>query len=160
VHGGVLEARLDHRSFDVAQDAPERAVHRHADERDDLRTKPLDLLLENLPALLVLRRVQGVDAWRRPRHQIGHPDAPLGQPDVVLVRDRLGDDAPFIEKAPEAVGRSGEMMPGGGGHDAGVDPDQEQADARPDRVGQSKIGPGGLRIVTHELAVQGRTVEL
>ena len=39
-------------------------------------------------------------------------------------------------------------------------PDQEHADARLDRIGQSKIGPGRLRIITHELAVQGRTVEL
>ena len=144
----------------LLQDPPERAIHRHADERHDLGAKAFDLLLENLPAFLVFVRRQGVDPRRRPRDQVGHPDPPLRQPHVVLVRDRLGDDAPGVEESPEAIGRSGEVMAGCRRHDAGIDSDEYHADARLDRVGQSKIGPCGLRICTHELAVQGRTVEL
>ena len=160
----VLKPRLDHhRAADafglrrakgrLLEDAPQRAVHRHSHEGDDLRSKALDLLLEDLPALLVLHGTQIVDARARPRDQVGHADAPLRQPDVVLVRDRLGDDAGFVEQAPEPVGRSGEVMAQRRRHYAGIDADEDQAHARLNRVGQSTIGPGGLRIGGHELVV-------
>jgi hypothetical protein len=148
-----LKTGLDHWCLNVAQDPPQRAVHRHSDERHDLRAKTLDFLLENLPAFLILNGTQVVDAGARPGDQVGHPDAPLRQPDVVLVRDRLGDDACLVQQAPEPVARPGEVMAHRGRHHAGIDPDEDHPHSRPNRVGQSKIRPGGLRIVGHELAV-------
>jgi hypothetical protein len=93
VNGRVLKPGLDHRRLGVANDAPQRAIHRHADERDDRGAEAFDLLLQDLPSLEVLVRFQGIDPRRWPRNQVGHSDTPPGQPDVVFVRDGLGNDA-------------------------------------------------------------------
>jgi hypothetical protein len=123
----------------VAQHPPQGSVHRHADERDDLRAERRDLLLQNPPAFDVFRRLQDVDAGARTRDQIGHPDAPLRQSHVVVVRDRLGDDAGFVEKPPEAIRRPREVMAGERRHDTGVDPDEQHAHARLDSVGEPEM---------------------
>jgi hypothetical protein len=127
VHGRVLKSRFDHRCLRVTEHPPQHAVHRHADERDDRRTKACN--------------------------QVGHPDAPRRQAHVVHVRDGLGHDSRFVEQAPEAVGRPREVMSGRRRHHAGVDADEEHAHAGFDAIRESQIVPGGLRILGHELVV-------
>jgi hypothetical protein len=144
----------------LVDDLPEGSIHRHSDERHNLRTEPIDLLLQNLPTVQVLVRLQHIDPWTRARDEVRHPDAPLGQAIVVLVRDRLRDDARFIEQAPETIGRTGEVMAGRRGDDARVDADEQDADARLDPVNESQMCPRGLRILGHELVVQRRAREL
>jgi hypothetical protein len=139
VDGRLLEARLDVRCVGVPEDSPERAIHRHADERDDRGTVPRDFLLEDPPALDVLGGLEHVDAWARPRNKIRHPDAPLRQPDIVHMRHGLGNDAGLEQQSPEAIRRSGEMMSGQRGHDAGVDADEQHADTWLDAIRQSKM---------------------
>jgi len=110
MHRRLLESRPDLGSVSVPQDLPQRAIHRHADKRDDLGPELRDFPFEDQPAVQVLLRLDDVDARTRPSHQIGHPDTPLRQPHVIFVSDRFGDDAGFIQKAPEAIGRPCEMM--------------------------------------------------
>jgi hypothetical protein len=153
VHRCFLESRLDERSLGVAEHAPQRAVHRHANERDDPRTESIDLLLENLPALEVLGGLQHVDARAGARDQVGHADAPCRQPHVIQVRHRFGHDPRFVEQTPEAIRRSREVMPGSRRHHTRIYADQEHAHARLDAIRQSQIVPGGLRILGHELVV-------
>jgi hypothetical protein len=139
VHGRVLESRLDLELSRVAENLRERAIHRHADERDHLRPEPVDLLFQNLPALDVFLRLQRVDAGSRARDQVRHADAPQRQPHVVVVRDRLRDDARFVEQPPETIRGAREVMAGNGRHDAGVDADQQQADTGLDAVGKPQM---------------------
>ena len=170
VHGGALKPRPDYRPAAARglrrarrrdlEDAPQRAVHRHPDERDDLRTEPLDFLVENLPSFQVFGRDEVVDARARPGDEVRHSDPPLRQPHIVLVRHRHRHDPRGVEQSPEAVGRPREVVARPGRQDAGIDADEDQAHARLNRVGQSTIGPGGLRIGGHELVIQGRAVEL
>jgi hypothetical protein len=144
VHRRLLKTGNDGGRLGVPEDAPQRAVHRDADERHDLRTKAIDLGFENLPAFEILGRLQHVDARTRPGDQVGHPDAPLRQPHVVFVRDRLGDDSGFVQETPEPVRRSGKVMAGRRGHHPGIDADEQDAHAGRDPIRQSKIGPIGL----------------
>jgi hypothetical protein len=100
VDGRALKTGFDHRlgaGRHVAQHPPERPVHRHADEGDNRRPEARDLPFKNPPSLEVLGRTQIVDSRTRPRDQVGHPDAPFREPDVILVRDRLGHDAGGVE---------------------------------------------------------------
>jgi hypothetical protein len=87
----VLEAGLDDRRAFRAQYLQQGAVNRHPDKRDDLRPEAIDLLLENMPALEILRRSENVDPGTRARYQVRHAEAPLGQPHIVGVRDPLRD---------------------------------------------------------------------
>jgi hypothetical protein len=153
VHGRVLKSRFDHRGLGVTEHPPQRAIHRHTDEGDDRRTKAIDLLLENLPALEVFLRLQHVDAGAWPCDQVGHPDAPRRQAHVVHVRDGLGHDPRLVEQAPEAIGRPREVMSRRRRHHPGIDADEEHAHAGLDPIGESQIVPGGLRILGHELVV-------
>jgi hypothetical protein len=93
VHGCLLEARLDQWCLRMTEDLPQRSVHRHTHEGHNLRAESIDFLLEDLPTIQVLLRLQHVDAGTRPRDQVRHADAPLRQPIVVQVRQRLRDDA-------------------------------------------------------------------
>jgi hypothetical protein len=93
VHRRLLESRLDHRRLRVADHLPQRAVHRDADERDEVGPEAVDLPLENPPPLQVLGGLQVVDARARPRDQVGDAEAPLGQAHVPFVGDRLGHHA-------------------------------------------------------------------
>jgi hypothetical protein len=157
VHGGFLEPGRDGRRLGVTQHPPQRAIHRHTDERHHLRTVLFDLPLEDLPAFEVLGRAEIVDAGAGARDQVRHTEPPLGQTHVPFVRDGLGNDAGFVQQAPEPVGRPGEVMPRLRRAHAGVDADEQDAQARRDPIRQAQIGPRGLRIFVHELAVQGRT---
>jgi hypothetical protein len=121
----------------VAEHLPQGSIHRHAHERDDLRTESVDLLLEAPPAFEVLCRLQHVDAGARTRHEVRHTDAPLGQPHVVFMGDRLGNDAGFVEETPEAIGGSGEVMARERRRHAWIDADEQHAHARFDSVGQA-----------------------
>jgi hypothetical protein len=96
VHGRVLEPGHDRRRLGVAQHPPQRAIHGHADKRHDLRAVLLDLALENLPAFEILHGTEIVDARARARDQVRHAEAPLGQPHVPFVRDRLRNHARFV----------------------------------------------------------------
>jgi hypothetical protein len=102
VHGRALESRLDDRAAGapgrghLADDLPQDAIHRHTDEGHDVRTEAPDFLFEHRPAVEIFPRTEVIDAGARPRNQVRHPDAPLRQPDVILVRDGLRNDPRFV----------------------------------------------------------------
>jgi hypothetical protein len=135
----------------VAEHLPQSPVHRDAHECDDLRTEFRDLAFENAPAFEVFGGFQHVDAGAGPRNEIGHANPPVGQPHVVFVRHRLGDEAGFVEEAPEAVRRTSEVMASQGRHHAGVDADEHHPNAGLQPIGQPKmlvlgLGPMELRL--------------
>jgi hypothetical protein len=80
----------------VTQHPPQCAIHRHADERDDLRAELLDLALEDRPALEIFRGTEIVDARAGTRDEIGHAEPPLRQPHVSFVGDRFRNHAGFV----------------------------------------------------------------
>jgi hypothetical protein len=137
----------------VAQHPPQRAVHRHPDERDDRRLELRDLAFQNAPSLDVLRRLEHVDAGTGPGDEVGHADAPPRQPHVVPVCNWFGNDARFVEEAPEAVRRPGEVMPGQGRQHARVDADEDDADAGLDPVREAQMVVGWFILGHYELAV-------
>jgi hypothetical protein len=144
----LLKAGLDRRRHGrIAQHLRERAIERYANEGHDGRPEGLDLLLENAPSLEVFGRTEIVDTRARPRHDVGDAQTPFGQPHIVDERQWFGNQLRVVEKLPEAVGRSGKMMPGLGGPDAGVDADEQHAHAGPDAVRQAQILPGRFRIL-------------
>jgi hypothetical protein len=114
------------------------AKQRHADEGNDLRLHAADLSSKRARTGDVLIRTQRIDAGRRPRDEVGDPEAPLRQPAIVGVADRLVDEPRFMEELPEAIRVAGEMMAGHRRADAGVDADEEDADRRPDAVAERR----------------------
>src|SRR5262249_9082502 len=115
--------------------------HRDADERDDVGAKALDLLLQDLPALQVFRRLQIVDSRARARDQVRDAEPPFRQADVVFVRDRFGDEARLVEQPPEAIRRTRKVMSGLGRTHARIDADEQDADARLDAIREPEVGP-------------------
>ena len=136
-----LKARLDIRGVSVTEHFPERPIHSDADERDDIRPKFRDLLLEDPPPLDVFRQLQHVDSRTWPGDEVRHPEAPLRQPDVIFMRHWFGDDARFVEEAPEPVRRTGEMVARERRRHAWVDADEQHPDARFNFVGEPKFRP-------------------
>jgi hypothetical protein len=153
MHGRLLKPRLDLRRVGLPQRLPQRAVHRHADERDDVRLERRDFPLHNPPALDVFRRFQHVNARAWARHQVRHADAPLRQADVVVVRDRLGNDPGLVEQPPEAVRRPGKVMAGERRRHPGIDADEQHAHPRLDAVGEAEMFVDWFRLGHYELAV-------
>jgi hypothetical protein len=144
----VLEARLDDRRTLRAQHLQQRAVNRHPDKRDDLRSEAIDLLLENMPALEILRRPEDVDPRARAGHQVRHAKTPLRQPHIVGIRDPLRDQAGIEQQLPEPIGRAGKMVSGLRRPDTRVDPDEQHAQAWRDTILQPKMLP--TRFMAHD----------
>ena len=55
------------------------------------------------------------------------------------MRDRFGDDAGFVEEAPEAIRGAGEVMAGQRGRHARIDADEQDADAGLDAIGKPQM---------------------
>ena len=111
---------------------------RHPDERDDVGFDAPDLPAERSGAGDVLLRTQGIDAGGRPGNQICNPEAPLGQPAIVFLANRLRHQPGLVEQFPEPIGISGEVMTGGRRPDAGIDANKEDADGSTDAVAQRR----------------------
>jgi hypothetical protein len=148
VHGRVLEARLDDRRAFRAQYLQQGAVDRHPHKRNNLRSEAIDLLLEDMPAIDILRRTENVDSWTRARDQVRHSEAPLRQPHIVGVRDPLRDKSRIEQQLPEPIGRTGKMVPGLRRLHTRVDPDEQDAHARRDTILQAKMLP--TRLMAHD----------
>ncbi len=118
---------------------PQRSIHRDAHEGDDRRTKLRDFLFEDAPALDVLRWFERIDPGTWTCDEIRHTDSPLRQANVIFVSHRLRDDAGLVKQAPEAIRRSGKVMPGQRRRHARVDADQEHAHAGLDPVGEPQV---------------------
>lgn len=146
MHGRVLESRFDDRTLGMSEYTPERAIQGHAHEGDDMRAVERDLVLECLPSVEILPRLEVIDARTRPRDEIGHAESPPGQLHVVLVRDWLWHESRVVQELPESIRRTGEVMPGLRRSDAGVDPDEQHAHAVLDAIGESQMGPGRFRM--------------
>jgi len=147
VHGGRLKPRCDDGGLLAPEHAPERAIHHHAHEGDDLGPDARDLGLEDLPSLEIFRRPQVVDPRARPRDQVRHAEAPLRQPHVPFGRDGLRDDARLEQQLPEAIRRPCEVMARLRRAHAGVDAHEQHADARLDPVRQPHVGPPGFKVI-------------
>jgi hypothetical protein len=150
VHGCVLKSRLDGGGALGAKHLQQRAINRHADERHDFRPEAIDLLLENVPALDVLRRPERVDSRTRPRHQVRDAQAPFGQPHIVEMGDPLGHQAGVEQQSPEPIGRAREVMAGLRRLHARVDADEQHPHPWGNSISQTKVFPSGLRMA-HDL---------
>jgi hypothetical protein len=146
----VLKSGLDDGDALGAKHLQQRAINRHAHERDDFRSEAIDLLLENAPALDVLRRPEHVDSRTGPRHEVRDAQAPFGQPHIVEMRDPLGHQAGVEQQSPEAVGRAREVMAGLRRLHARVDADEQHPHARGNSISQTKVFPSGLKMA-HDL---------
>jgi len=146
----MLKAWLDHCGPLRAKHFQQRAIDRHPDEGDDFRPEAIDFLLENVPPLDVLRRAKHVDSGARPRDEVGDPEAPFRQANVVKVRDPLGYQARLEQQPPESIGRPRKVMARLSRFHARVDADEKHAHARRDSVSQPKVLPRGGRMA-HDL---------
>ena len=79
------------------------APERHTHQRDDSRTKALDLPFEDFPSLDVFRRLEHVDPWRRTRDQVRDAHSQLWQPHVVFMREGFRRQARVPKQFPEAI---------------------------------------------------------
>jgi hypothetical protein len=137
----VLKSRFDGGRRGGAQGLPQHPIERHANERDDRGAKPIDLRLQRAPALEVLAGPQFVDAGARPRDHVRHAKTPLRQPPIVGERDAFRYETGFVEELPEAVRRSGKVVPGLRGSNAAIDADEQDTHPRLDTIRQSELPP-------------------
>lgn len=119
----------------------QRSKQRDTDQDDDLRLKPPDFCHQRTASRLKFGRLQLVDAGRCPRDQVGDPESPLGEPPVVGIPDAFGDKPGIIDKLPEPIRIPGEMMAGRRRAQAGINPDEQHAYTRPNRVAQISAAP-------------------
>jgi hypothetical protein len=137
----VLKPWFDGRRRRRAQRLPQHPIERHANERDDRGAEPIDLRLQHAPALEVLAGPQFVDARARPRDHVRHAKTPLRQPPIVGERDGFRYETGFVDELPEAVRRSGKVVPRLRGSNARIDTDEQDTDSRLDTVRQSQLPP-------------------
>jgi hypothetical protein len=118
-----------------------RSEQRDADEGDHLWPPAPDLAAQGSGARGVFFRPQRVDAGCGARDEIRDAEAPFRESPVVEIADGLRHESRFVKKLPEPVRVPGEMVPERRRTNPGVDPDEEDANGRPNAIAQTPHGP-------------------
>ncbi len=114
-------------------------VRRLADECDDTRAgRPRDLL-EPLGRSFEVGLAQVARASRRPAHRVRQTDTEREKLRVLLRLEEPGREAGRVEQAPEVVARVRERRLRTRAPVAGVDADEDEAQVRPERVGNGVV---------------------
>lgn len=103
------------------------------------RLKAKNLAPENLRALKQLAPGELISRCSRPRGYVGDTQPKLEQLNVLRWVEQRRSEARRIERRPEAIARSGEVVPGRGAVQPGIDPAEQDAKARPDDVAQLAV---------------------
>lgn len=113
------------------------AIHRDADESDNLGLVSLHFAAQARPARRVLLGPQLVNSASGARDHIGNAVSPFRQAIVVQISHRLKDQTGPKEQLPESIRETSEVMTGDRGTYAGVNADEEYANSGPNPVTQA-----------------------
>jgi hypothetical protein len=120
-------------------DAESVAVGSNAEEGDDARAIAPDLGRETLASGEELGGCDLLGAGRRPVDEIGDAVAVAQQLALLGWMQQARAEAGAMQRRPETVARTGEVMPGKRGIQARIDADEERAQLRRDDVADSLI---------------------
>ena len=109
-------------------------------EGNDMRRKFLQLLRKNDAALGEISARQLFHALGGPLDQIGEADAEFDDALVVVIVERLGDDAAFIDHRPKLIGAAGVIVADADGGFAGIATNDDEFHAFSEVVGKCAHG--------------------
>src|SRR3954447_22703979 len=153
-HPGLAEGsllRTDH-GLRLLEGGP---VRRDAQDSQPLRSEATHLLAQQPTPLDDLRAAQLVGPRRRPRGDVGDPET---QPQQLVLLG--GQQLPWrepgaVQRRPEPVAGPGEVVPGQGRDQTGVDAGEEHPQSGRDHV-RDGPGPGRLEVrATHQRSSSG-----
>jgi hypothetical protein len=114
----------------VAKVSKHHPVNGHAEEGDDPRMVTSHLPFKSAEAGVVFCRTQFVNADSASADDIGQPELPFRQTPILIVGERLIDQAGFEKEFPETVRSPRKMMSDGSRFHARIDADKQDAHSR------------------------------
>ena len=120
--------------------AEHAGVRRLAHEPDDPRPEGPGDLLQTRGRADEIRTAKVADTLRRPARGIRQPDAVRKQLELLLRREEPRREVRSVQEAPEVVPRVRESSSRGRARPSGIDPTEDDADARPEDVRNGRLG--------------------